>query len=366
LLGKKREALARSATHRKDAYVATTSTETAGGNPLSNAWHGFSAFFGNPHAFMKSSAPWAWGFTILGAATIAWGLYGGLYLAPVDFRQLDASRIMFVHVPSMWLSVFAYAFMVVASFISFVWRSPLADVCAKSAAPIGAAFTALGLITGSIWGKPIWNTWWEWDARITSVLLLFFIYLGYIAIWNAMDTVQKAARAAAIVCLVGAVNLPIIHYSVDWWNTLHQKSTFLADKGPARTDFVHAIGLDQAGNTTFTVDLSRSPKGVKDSELRAGDTIATINGSVLNAQTAVEQRTLVLSGNALIIGYVRDGAPQAFTQLPAKTPPALKYPMYVTALGYLALFGGLTLMNMRAEIFSRRAEAISQRRQAAA
>ena len=124
--------------------------------------------------------------------------------------------------------MFAYAFMVGASFISFVWRHALADVAAKSAAPIGAAFTALGLITGSIWGYPTWGTWWEWgDARLVSVLVLFFIYLGYIAIWQAMDTPQKAARAAAILCLVGAVNLPIIHFSVEFLTTLHQKSTFM-------------------------------------------------------------------------------------------------------------------------------------------
>jgi heme exporter protein C len=237
------------------------------------------AFFNNPHAFMKSS-PWpAWGFTLLGAGVVAWGVYAGLYLVPADYRQHDAARIMFVHVPSMWLSLFAYAFMVGASIISFIWRSPLADMCAKSAAPIGAAFTALGLITGSIWGQPIWGTWWEWDARITSVLILFFIYLGYIAIWQAMETQQKAARAAAIFCLVGAVNLPIIHFSVDWWNTLHQTSTFMTNK------------------------------------------------------------------DATTIAY--------------------KGPMYTIALGYLSLFGGLTLFNMRAEVYARRAEAILQRRMAA-
>lgn len=183
--------------------------------------------FSNPHRFMAVSKPFAWGFTILGVLVVAWGVYQGLYIAPADFKQGDAAKIMFVHVPASWLSLFIYAFMASASFISLVWRSPLADICAKSCAPIGAAFTALCLATGSIWGKPMWGTWWEWDARITSVLILLFIYLGYMAVWQAMETQQKASRAAAILCLVGAVNLPIIHFSVDWWNTLHQPSTGL-------------------------------------------------------------------------------------------------------------------------------------------
>jgi heme exporter protein C len=161
-----------------------------------------------------------------------------------------------------------------------VWRHALADVAARSAAPIGAAFTALGLITGSIWGYPIWGTWWEWDGRITSVLIMFFIYLGYIAIWQAMETQQKAARAAAILCLVGAVNLPIIHFSVEWWNTLHQTASFFT-------------GKDNAG-----------------------------------------------------IGF--------------------KIPMYIVALGYLALFGGLTLINMRADIMKTRADMLMQRKLATA
>ncbi|HEY7797352.1 MAG TPA: cytochrome c biogenesis protein CcsA, partial [Hyphomonadaceae bacterium] len=154
--------------------------------------------FNNPHKFMGASKPFAWGFTLLGIAIVAWGIYQGLYVVPPDFRQGDAAKIMFVHVPASWLTLFIYLFMAGASFISFVWRSPLADICAKSCAPIGAVFTALCLFTGSVWGKPMWGTWWEWsDPRIVSVVILFFFYLGYMAIWQAMETPQKASRAAA-------------------------------------------------------------------------------------------------------------------------------------------------------------------------
>ena len=149
--------------------------------------------FANPHRFMSVSQPFAWIFSLAGVALIFAGVYMGLFLAPADARQGDAARIMFVHVPSAWLSMFAFAFMAGASLVSLVWRHALADVAAKSAAPFGAAFTALCLTTGSIWGYPIWGTWWEWDGRMTSVLILFFIYLGYIALWQAMDTPQKAS-----------------------------------------------------------------------------------------------------------------------------------------------------------------------------
>ena len=233
------------------------------------------SFFANPHRFMAASKWFAWGFTVLGSVVIAIGVYLGLFVVPPDAVQGDSARIMFVHVPAMWLCLFAYAFMVGASLVSIIWRHSIADVAAKSAAPIGAGVTALGLITGSIWGYPTWGTWWEWgDARLVSVLVLFFIYLVYMAIWQAMETPQKAARAAAILCLAGAVNLPIIHFSVEWFATLHQ--------------------------------------------------------------------------------------------VQMKASNEFKYPMYVVALGYLALFGGLTLLNMRAEIMNTRAEMLAQRRQAAA
>ena len=155
------------------------------------------SFFANPHRFMAASKWPAWGFTALGLVLVAVGVYYGLFVVPEDHQQGDGARIMFVHVPAMWLSLFAYAFMTGASLVSFIWRHAIADVAAKSAAPTGAALTALGLLTGSIWGYPTWGTWWEWgDARLVSVLILFFIYLGYIAIWSAMDTPQKRRSSA--------------------------------------------------------------------------------------------------------------------------------------------------------------------------
>lgn len=152
-------------------------------------------------------------------------LYGGLVLAPPDYQQGDAFRIIYVHVPAAWLSMFAYAFMAGASLVALVWRFSAAHAVATSIAPIGAVFTALCLLTGSLWGKPMWGTWWEWDARMTSELVLLLIYLGYIALRAAFDEQAKADKAAAIYALVGVVNLPIIHYSVYWWNTLHQGAT---------------------------------------------------------------------------------------------------------------------------------------------
>lgn len=326
------------------------------------------SIFANPHRFMAISKPFAWGFTILGAALILWGVYQGLYTAPSDYRQGDAARIMYIHVGSMWLSMFAYAFMVGASFVSLVWRHALADVAAKSAAPIGAAFTALGLITGSIWGKPMWGTWWEWgDARIVSVLILFFVYLAYIAIWQAMETQQKAARAAAILCLVGAINLPVIHYSVEWWNTLHQSSSFMAGASPDRPSLARAIGLDPAGSggAVLAIDPGREPKILKDAHLEGGDVLASINGAAVTPETQAELRAVVLSGEALTVGFTRDGETTT-RRFAAKLPTAFKIPMYIIALGYLSLFGGLTLLNMRAEIMLTRAEMLTQRKLATA
>jgi heme exporter protein C len=145
-----------------------------------------------------------------------------LYLAPDDYQQGATVKIMFIHVPAAWLGMFAWGVMSAAAFGTLVWRHPLADVAAKSAAPIGAAFTLICLLTGSLWGRPMWGTYWVWDARLTSVLVLFLMYLGVIALWRAIDDPTRAARATAVLTLVGAMNLPIIKFSVDWWNTLHQ------------------------------------------------------------------------------------------------------------------------------------------------
>ena len=171
---------------------------------------------------------------LLGIATalvLAIGLWMA-FAAPEDYQQGITVRIMYIHVPFAWLSMMCYGVMALAALGTLVWRHPLADVSLKAAAPIGAVFTALALITGSIWGKPMWGTWWVWDARLTSVFVLFLMYLGIIALTRALDDPSRAARAAAIVTLVGAINLPIIKFSVDWWNTLHQPASVLRLDGP--------------------------------------------------------------------------------------------------------------------------------------
>ena len=152
--------------------------------------------------------------------------------APDDYQQGATVKIMFIHVPNAWLSMFVWGVMSVAALGTLVWRHPLADVAAKAAAPIGAAFTFLALVTGSLWGRPMWGTYWEWDARLTSVLILFLMYLGLIALWRAVEDPSRAARAAAVLTLVGAINLPIIKFSVDWWNTLHQPASVMRMGGP--------------------------------------------------------------------------------------------------------------------------------------
>jgi heme exporter protein C len=188
--------------------------------------------FANPARFMRLSAallPWC---SYLTLAMLALGLYLALIIAPPDYQQGEAVRIMYVHVPAAWLALSVYLFMAVASGIAFVSRHPLADIAAQSAAPIGAAFTFVCLVTGSLWGRPMWGTWWVWDARLTSVLVLFFLYLGYIALVNGFDDPTRGAKAGSVLALVGVVNLPIIKFSVDWWNTLHQPASVLRLGGP--------------------------------------------------------------------------------------------------------------------------------------
>jgi len=174
------------------------------------------------YRFAGTLRPWFLWSALVRAAV---GLYGGLVLAPADYQQGDAYRIIFIHVPSAWMSLFIYICMAVAGLIAMVWRIKLAEVIAMECAPIGAAFTLVTLITGSLWGKPMWGTWWTWDARLTSELVLLFLYLGVIGLFSAIEDRRRAARAASLLALVGVVNLPIIHYSVVWWNTLHQGTT---------------------------------------------------------------------------------------------------------------------------------------------
>lgn len=181
--------------------------------------------FGSPpfvYRFSRALAPW---LGLLALGLFVAGLYLGLVKAPADYEQGESYRLIYIHVPSAWLSMFVYLVMAVCSLVFLVWRMKLADMVAKVSAPIGASFTFIALVTGAIWGKPTWGTWWVWDARLTSELVLLFLYFGYMALRNAIEHPATAARAASIIALVGVVNLPIIHYSVDWWNTLHQPAT---------------------------------------------------------------------------------------------------------------------------------------------
>lgn len=164
---------------------------------------------------------------------LIYGLMGGLWLSPPDYQQGDAFRIIYIHVPFAALSLSIFVFMAVLSVINLVWRIKLADVLAKVSASIGAWFTFLALVTGSIWGKPMWGTWWIWDARLTSELILLFLYLGIIALRNAINNPDAAARSCAFLTIIGVIDIPIIHYSVNWWNTLHQQATILKFAAPS-------------------------------------------------------------------------------------------------------------------------------------
>lgn len=189
--------------------------------------------FANPARFLKLARPLTPICLLLGTLLAAAGVYCGLFITPPDYLQGESVRILYIHVPAAWLGMAGYGFVAGASAAYLVWRHPLADVAARAAAPIGAAYAAICLISGSIWGRPTWGTWWEWDGRLTSMLILFFLYLGYIALANAGDDRERAAKTAAILALVGAVNLPIIRYSVVWWNTLHQPSSITLTGGSA-------------------------------------------------------------------------------------------------------------------------------------
>jgi heme exporter protein C len=186
----------------------------------------------NPTRFLRlvdQLVPWLTAATLI---LLAVGLYLSFFVAPPDYQQGETVRIMFIHVPAAWLAMFGYMLIAIAALGTLIWRHPLADVAAKTAAPIGATFTLIALVTGSLWGKPMWGTYWVWDARLTSVLVLFLLYLGLIALWQSIEEPGRAGRAAAILALVGAVNVPIIKFSVDWWNTLHQPASIIRIGGP--------------------------------------------------------------------------------------------------------------------------------------
>ncbi|MDA0675811.1 MAG: heme ABC transporter permease [Proteobacteria bacterium] len=192
-------------------------------------WHRFA----NPHRFLIWAAqvqPWlGWG----AAGLLASGAWLALAASPADYQQGETVRIMYVHVPAAWLGMACYAAMAAASAALLIWRHPLAGIAARATAPVGTCFTALALVTGALWGQPMWGTWWVWDARLTSMLVLLFLYLGYLALQGAFDDPARGQKAAAILALTGVVNLPIIKFSVDWWNTLHQPASVIRLDGPA-------------------------------------------------------------------------------------------------------------------------------------
>jgi heme exporter protein C len=189
--------------------------------------------FANPTRFLaiaNRTLPYIWAATLI---LFIVGLYGALVSAPPDYQQGETVRIMFVHVPAAWLAMLVYTVMALASAVAIIFRHPLADVAAKAAAPIGAVFCFLALATGSLWGKPMWGAWWVWDARLTSMFVLFLLYVGYISIWQAIEEPGRAAMIARIVALVGFINIPVIKFSVDWWNSLHQPASVFKIGGPS-------------------------------------------------------------------------------------------------------------------------------------
>ncbi|MDZ7769300.1 MAG: heme ABC transporter permease [Woeseiaceae bacterium] len=196
-------------------------------------WTFFHKLASPPHFYRLSARMMPW-FAASGIILILYGAVAGLFFAPADYQQGDAFRIIYVHVPAAYLSMMAYMVMAIAAGIGLIWRMKLAHAVAAGAAPLGAWFTFLALATGSIWGRPMWGTWWEWgDPRLTSELILLFLYFGYMALRSAIDDPARADRASAVLAMVGAVNVPIIHFSVEWWSSLHQGPTIVREGGPA-------------------------------------------------------------------------------------------------------------------------------------
>jgi len=235
-------------------------------------WNWFYQLASPPHFFRLAGRLQPW-FAVPALLTIVFGVYAGLVLAPPDYQQGDAFRIIYVHVPSAWLSLFGYVFLAMAAGIGLIWRVKLAHVMARAAAPVGASFTFLALATGSLWGQPMWGTWWVWDARLTSELILLFLYLGYIALANAFDETQRGDRASAVLALVGVINVPIIHYSVEWWHTLHQPATITKFGAPSITwNMLWPLLVTMLGFTLFfvAVTLLRARTEVLVREQQAG------------------------------------------------------------------------------------------------
>ena len=190
-------------------------------------------YFANPTRFSKivrRILPW---LEIISFACLGYGLYLALLNSPADYQQGEAVRIMYIHVPAAWIALSSYLLLGICAFFFLIWRHPLAEIAARSIAPIGAGFAVITLVTGSLWGKPIWGVWWVWDGRLTSMLILFFFFVGYLALSNAFEQSERGARPAAILALIGCINLPIVKFSVDWWHTLHQPASIMRTDGIA-------------------------------------------------------------------------------------------------------------------------------------
>jgi heme exporter protein C len=230
------------------------------------------------YALAGTATPWLWALTL--ALSLA-GLYIGFFVAPTDATQGDSYRIIFIHVPAAWMSMLLYLVMAFWAAIGWAFKARLASMVARAIAPTGAMFTALALWTGALWGKPTWGTWWVWDARLTSELILLFLYLGYIALVEAIDDPRRADQAGALMAVVGAINVPIIYFSVKWWNTLHQGATVSLTAAPKMASTMltamlimtlacwayafavvftraRAIALERERHTAWVHELSRS------------------------------------------------------------------------------------------------------------
>ena len=209
-------------------------------------------YLANPVRFLRLTSRLQPITILIAVIAIGLGLYYAIIKSPPDYQQSETVRIMYVHVPAAWMAMFCYVALACSSAIALIWRHMLANIIAKSTAPIGASFTFLALSTGSLWGKPMWGTWWVWDARLTSVLILFFLYLGYMVLYKAFDDQNRGARAAAILSIVGVVNIPIIKFSVDWWNTLHQPASVIKMDGPSiHPSMLTPLILMAVGYTAF-------------------------------------------------------------------------------------------------------------------
>jgi heme exporter protein C len=210
----------------------------------------------NPNRFSKLTGNLQLPLIVLSTTMILLGLYYGLFDSPEDYQQGDAVRIMYVHVPSAWLASFLFFSLAISCIFYLVWKHPLADLISNAIAPIGAIFSVLTLVTGSLWGKPMWGTWWVWDARLTSMLILFFFYLGYMLLSNAFERKIDGSKSASVLAIIGLINLPIIKFSVDWWHTLHQPSSILRMDGPSiDKEMLLPLTLMMVGFSLFSIYL---------------------------------------------------------------------------------------------------------------